>query len=120
MKAHEIKRLHELHKLVREETDGARERFPSNFEDRLAVGGYNTGLVVLMEAVGKMARCTNKMSLASTTAVYHDWKCRRREELVKAISILERLHLTDFEGMGLNGSTVPVFPISTLEARNVG
>ena len=71
------------------ETDRARDAFPVPFEDQ----GSGQSMNVLLEEVGKVARCFNKVYLAADDEVAEEWRKELRYRMTTTRSILDRIYL---------------------------
>lgn len=88
----ETSRLRQLQREVAACTDRARDKFPKDkaIETLPLVYGQNA----LVEEVGKLSRCLNKLVIAEDTRVIMDWEQEASHRMITCMSLLERMHIT--------------------------
>ena len=87
----ELLRLRRFSWLANEETDRARACYPYRLEDSEDPA---VPLLTLFEELGKVVRANNKVGLAADEEVAESWLRERRERLITARSVLDRIWLT--------------------------
>ena len=94
MEAAEKLLIRQLHKEVEAETDEARHRF-----DYLKLNIETPGVplafaeIVLIEEVGKLVRCHNKLRVVQDAEIIKQWRSEQHHRFVTTGSVLERLYL---------------------------
>ncbi len=79
-----------LNREVMAETDFARLKLPEGKSIEELPLVY--GITALVEEIGKLARCTNKLVVAEDPGVILQWTTERRTRIITAMSLLERLY----------------------------
>ena len=91
MQDHERLLLRQLHRQFMDETDSARLQFPVDkaVESLPVVDGQNA----LVEEIGKMSRCLNKLVIATDVQVVAQWRSEFNRRIVTSGSLIDRLYL---------------------------
>jgi len=87
----EVLRLRQLQKQVEDETDAARLKYPADksIETLPIVYGQNA----LMEEVGKLSRCFNKLVIAEHEQIVSQWNGEAIHRVITCLSLLERMYV---------------------------
>ncbi len=88
--------LRGLHKQCLVETESARVKFPADkaVETLPLVYGQNA----LIEEIGKLSRCFNKLVIATDADVVQQWREEANRRIVTSISLLHRMYLIHRRG----------------------
>lgn len=91
MDAIERKKMLLLNREIMAETDHARLKFPidKSVEALPLVYGMNA----LVEEIGKLSRCWNKLTVASDEDVRQSWRVEARHRIITNLSLLERIFI---------------------------
>lgn len=89
---HERLLLRQLHRRTAEESVEARKRFPDDKAIETLPMAY--GITALVEEIGKLARASNKLVIASDAEVIRQWRQEINDKIRTSISLLERIYLT--------------------------
>lgn len=83
--------LRVLHALVSDETDSARLKFQAGPTVETLPAAY--GMVALVEEVGKLSRCYNKLVIATEPRIVRQWLSEASHRQLTCLSLLERMYL---------------------------
>lgn len=97
-------RLRRLHQQTERETDSARSKFPAHKAVETLPIAY--GMTALIEEIGKLARCFNKLVIAEEERIVQGWHEEANNRVITCMSLLERMHVRGY-GSAQTSLTAP-------------
>jgi len=89
MEDHERLLLRALHRRALDEADSARTAFNRSVESDPIIFGQNS----LVEEIGKLSRCFNKLHIAADRKITQQWEMEADHRIETSVSLLYRIYL---------------------------